>query len=244
MKRVLFVVTVFVLLLTACAPAQPAATEEFVETEQPSYPNEPSYPAEQDVTDIPADLTPAELAALKQLAANLGLQEGEISVVSSEETEFGDACLGVSMEGLMCAQVITPGRIIVLEANDVQYEYHVSENGSRVQPATLALVWKREGGIAGFCDTLTVFRSGEVYTSNCKSQSEGRMSTFADLLTAREREQFSDWIKDFGEAQLDASDPEGIADRMVVTVELFGTGGQSLSDAEQQVLLNFSQNLY
>jgi hypothetical protein len=239
MKIVLFILIVFLLMLPACAPAQPAATEE------PSYPSEPSYPAEQEpVTEIPADLTPAELAVIEQVAANLGLRESDISVVSSEETEFGDACLGVAMEGVMCAQVITPGRTIVLEANGVQYEYHVSEDGSRIQPATLALVWKREGGIAGFCDTLTVFRSGEVYTNNCNSQTEGRMSTFADLLTSRERQQFSDWLTEFGEMQLDASDPEGVADRMVVMVEFLGTGSQSLPESEQQVLLNFAQELY
>jgi hypothetical protein len=83
-----------------------------------------------------------------------------------------------------------------------------------------------------------------VYTSTCKSQSEGRTGSFADLLTARERQQFSDWITEFGDVQLDASDPEGVADRMIVTVEFFGTGSQSLSDSEQQVLFNFAQNLY
>jgi hypothetical protein len=148
------------------------------------------------------------------------------------------------MEGVTCTQVITPGHIIVLEANGIQYEYHTNEEGSRIQPATLALVWKREGGIAGFCDTLTVFRSGEVYTNNCNSQAEGRMGIFADLLTSREREQFSDWIAEFGEAKLDASDPKGVADRMVVTLDFLGTGSTPLPESEQQVLINFAQALY
>src|SRR5512138_1435322 len=36
-----------------------------------------------------------EQAVIRQLAANLGLKESDISVVSSETVEFGDACLGV-----------------------------------------------------------------------------------------------------------------------------------------------------
>lgn len=144
----------------------------------------------------------------------------------------------------MCAQVVTSGRTIVLEANGIPYEYHTSEDGSRIQPASLGLVWKREGGIAGFCDTLTVFRSGEVFASKCGSQPEGTMNTFATLMTAREIQQFQSWISEFEETQLDASDPKGVADRMVVTVEAFGLGDASPTESEEQELFNFAQDLY
>ena len=187
---------------------------------------------------------PAEKAVIKQLAMNLSLQETDIIVTSSEETEFSDACLGVALEGVMCAQVVTPGRIILLEANGVQYEYHTSEDGNRVQPASLALVWKREGGIAGFCDTLTVFRSGEVFASKCASQTEGTMGSLTALLTAKERQQFDEWITEFGETKLDASDPKGVADRMVVTLVLFGNGDEEPTETEQQTLFEFAQNMY
>jgi len=239
MRRVLFVFTLFALLLAACT-AKAAPTEDASDaSSQPTSPPVPTEPSPE-----PAPIGPAEEGVVKQLAANLDLQESDITVVSSEEIEFGDACLGITMEGVMCAQVITPGRIIVLEANGLQYEYHTSQNGSRVQPATLALVWKREGGIAGFCDTLVVFRSGEVLTSNCKSQGEGKTGAFADLLTSREVQKFNDWMAEFGEAKLDASDPKGVADRMVVTVEFFGLGGKSPTESEQRDLFNFAQSLY
>jgi hypothetical protein len=185
-----------------------------------------------------------EEVVIKQLAANLGLQESDISVVSSTIIEFNDACMGVAMEGVMCAQMVTPGHIIVLEANGVQYEYHTNADGSRVQPATLAMVWKREGGIAGFCDTMTVFRSGEVYTTQCKPQAEGRMGTFANLLSSDQQNQFMDWMARFGEANLDASDPKGVADRMVVTLNLYGTGSKQVTKSDQQALFGFAQDLY
>jgi hypothetical protein len=238
MRRVLFVTTMLtILILTACSPAESAPTEEL------SYPSEPSYPSEGS-TDAPAGLTSAELAVLRQLAANLDLQESDITVVSSEEAEFGDACLGVVMEGVMCAQVVTAGHVIVLEANGVQYEYHTSEDGSRIQPATLALVWKREGGIAGFCDSLTVFRSGEVYANSCNSQAQGSMDILAEMLSASEEKQFSEWMATLGETHLDASDPKGVSDRMIVILEFFGAGSNTMAQSQQQDLLNFAQTLY
>ena len=183
-----------------------------------------------------------EDALVAQLAENLGLDNKQVSVASNEAVEFGDACLGVSMPEIMCAQVLTPGRTIVLEANGVQYEYHVSADGSHIQPATLALTWKREGGIAGFCDNMTVFLSGEVYTATCKG--DGKMGTFATLLSKPERDQFAAWAKEFGQAELDASDPEGVADRMVVTLSFNGKGSGNLLPADEEALFQWAQALY
>lgn len=181
---------------------------------------------------------------LSQLAQNLGLNKNDISVVSNKEIEFADACMGVAMPEVMCAQVVTPGRIIVLEANGVQYEYHTSADGTRVQPATLALTWKREGGIAGFCDTMTVFISGEVYVTNCKGQSTGGMSTLAGLLSVSEIKQFNTWTTELGQLELDASDPEGVSDRMVVTLNFFGRGSGQPSPADEDTMFLWAQNLF
>lgn len=184
-----------------------------------------------------------EKAIISQLADNLGLDESDISLVSSDEVEFSDACLGVAMQGELCAQVITPGRIIVLDANGIQYEYHISADGSRVQPATFALTWMREGGIAGFCDNLTVFRSGEVYGGSCIGG--GTVGRLIDLLPEDEIAQLDEWITQYGQVDIDASDPEGVADRMVVTLTLFGSGSrQAVSTATEQELLEFAQGLH
>ena len=317
MKRVLFIVTLLVLISAACAPAgQP--------TEEPSIPNEDSTP-----TRIPVDLSPAQRAALtalseklnltadeitivsteavtwpdgclgvvrigimctqaevpgfkiileaegttyeyhtnqdgsvviladgaqasgsveeaviKQLAENLGLKESDISVVSNKIVEFSDSCLGITMEGVKCAQVTMPGRIIVLEAHAFQYEYHTSENADRIQPATLALTWKREGGIAGFCDRLTVFLSGEIYGSQCKSQPEATMGTIADLLSANEQKRFNTWMTKFGEVHVDASDPKGVSDRMEVILDLYGLGAGKPNQTEQQAVISWAQDVF
>jgi hypothetical protein len=179
-----------------------------------------------------------------QLAENLGLEPEDISVASNEPAEFSDACLGVAMQDVMCAQVLTPGRVVILESADVQYEYRVSEDGMRIQPATLALTWSREGGIAGFCDRLTVFRSGEVYGSSCKSQPDGTMGVLASLLSLTEMDQFKAWMNEYGTVTLDASDPKGVADGMTLVLNLYGSGSaQPLTGAEPD-LFAWAQTLY
>jgi hypothetical protein len=186
-----------------------------------------------------------EVVLIRQLAENLGLEEADISVVSNVPVEFPDACLGVVMQDVMCAEVLTPGRIIVLEADGVQYEYHVSEDGMRIQPATIALTWARDGGIAGFCDRLTVFLSGEVYGNRCASQSDGTMETFPSLLTDEQREQFDDWVSRYGAVSIDASDPQGVSDRMTVTLFFFGKGERtSLTSSDSRDLMEFAQMVY
>jgi len=185
-----------------------------------------------------------EEMVIKQLASNLELNESDISVVSSADVEFSDACLDVAMQGVTCAQAVTSGKIIVLEANGVQYEYHVNQDGTVVQPATLALIWTREGGIAGFCDSLTVFLSGEVYGNQCRSKPNGNMGIFADLLSSKERAQFDAWIEEFGQVDLNVSDPVGVSDRMEVTLSFYGNGSATLTKPDEQELILWAQDLF
>jgi hypothetical protein len=229
MKKSRLAFILMVLILAACAPRGRTANQSNPNVESP--------------TRLPTSLI-LEKAMIAQLAGNLDLPLGDVSLVSNEAVEFGDACLGVAMEGVMCAQVITPGYIIVLESNGVQYEYHISSDGSRVQPATLALTWKREGGFAGFCDSLTVFRSGEVYGNRCKPNAGGSVGTIANLLSADEREQFTAWLNELGQVSVDASDPEGVSDRMVVELELYGSGGGLLTRSDEQALLRWAQSIF
>ena len=193
--------------------------------------------------DLPMDGL-IESALIAQLAINLGLNQSDISVVSSEKMEFADACLGVVMQGVMCAEVITPGYVVVLEVGGIQYEYHVSDDGRLIQPATLALTWKREGGFVGFCDSLTVFLSGEVYGNQCKSQPNGTMGTFATLLSPDEKDQFTAWIEDYGSVTLDASDPKGTADGMTNEVVLFGNGKGKPGKPVEGDIFTWAQELF
>ena len=185
-----------------------------------------------------------EEMSISQLEANLGIDKSKISVVSDTAVEFPNSCMGVAMIDVACAQIVTPGRIVILEANTIQYEYHSNQDGSILQPATVALTWTRQGGIAGFCDNLTIFLSGEVYGKQCKPQSKEATGTFAKLLSASERDQFDAWINEFGLVELDASNPIGVSDRMIVKLSMFGNGNSMLTKPEEQKLYDWVQNLY
>ncbi|MCI0555082.1 MAG: hypothetical protein L0287_29385 [Anaerolineae bacterium] len=233
MKKTLNTIMLLILIVTACSPMQ-------MTDEVPADPNDSTPPP----VDTERALDPVEEAVVKRLAENLGLDESDISVVSNETVEFTDACLGITMQDVNCAQVTTPGHIIILKADNIEYEYHTDRSGKRIQPATLALTWKREGGIAGFCDNLTVFLSGEVYGYKCKAESDAKIDTFANLLSTSERKQFNSWITEFDQISLDASDPKGVSDRMEVVLEFYGVGSSKPSDTEEQAIFAWAQDLY
>lgn len=87
----------------------------------------------------PANLPQAAIAARKALADKLGIEsELLINVVSVEEVEWPDSCLGISDPDVMCLQVITPGYRITLEANGRRYEYHTDESGGQIKAVKIA----------------------------------------------------------------------------------------------------------
>ena len=231
MKKVCISIILLIWMFTACAPQTP--------TDQPSIIIE--MPAS---TNIPANLTPAQRAAIAALSENLGLPADKITLVSTEAVDWPDDCLGVVNAGLVCAQVITPGFRVILEANGRQVEYRTNEDGTHLRPATVAFTWKREGGIAGFCDYMTVYLSGEVHGGSCKPGQyvEERL---IDVLSKEEIAKLDKWVKNYGNINIDASDSKGVSDRMVVVLTLIGTGGQqALSVSNEQELLNFAQELH
>ena len=231
MKMTLLVFAMFILLVTACAPGS-AATEEPSSSDQEPPP-----------TNIPVDLTPAQLAAVTALSENLGLSPEDIKLVSTEAVEWPDGCLGVQEEGVMCTQAIVPGFRILLEANGRELEYRANEDGTQVRPATVLMRWKREGGIAGFCDYITVYLSGEVHKSSCKGGEPGE-ERLIDILSEDEIAKLDEWVMDYGTISIDASDPKGVSDRMVVTLEFIGLGSMdALSSTDENALLEFAQLL-
>ena len=231
MRKVFFAV-MLILSVTACAP-------EIAATEGPSNGDEQPIS-----TDVPMDLTPAQRAAIAALSENLGLTTNEITLLSTEAVDWPDDCLGVYDEGLTCTPAITPGFRIILGENGKEVEYHTNEDGTHIRPASVALTWKREGGFAGFCDFMTIYHSGEVHGNSCK-QGQYVEERLINVLSKEEIAKLDEWVKNYGTISIDASDPKGVSDRMVVTLTLIGTGSQQvLSTSNKQELLNFAQELY
>ena len=227
-----FIVTLLILVITACAP-ESSPTEE--------RPNMDEQPA---ATQSSIELTSAQSAAITAISGNLDLPAGKITVVSTEAVDWPDSCLGVPEDGLDCAQAITPGFRILLQADGRDVEYRTNQDGTHIRPATVLLTWKREGGIAGFCDFMTIFLSGEVHGSSCKSGQYAEQRLI-DVLSKEEIAKLDEWVKSYGSVSIDASDPKGVSDRMVVTLTFTGLGSQeTVSSSFQQELRNFAQDLH
>lgn len=118
-RMILIILILITLGLASCATAErtpvsetPAGTEE-----------------------IPAP--DAVLRGREWLAEELGVATDQIEVVRMEEVEWPDACLGLSRPDKMCAQVITPGWLIIFEVDGEQYEVHTDETGSSIRMAGL-----------------------------------------------------------------------------------------------------------
>lgn len=66
------------------------------------------------------------------LAKQLQLEASSVTVVSVEEVQWPDGCLGVRMPDVLCLQVIVPGYRIALEANGARYVYHTDQTGQQI----------------------------------------------------------------------------------------------------------------
>jgi hypothetical protein len=69
--------------------------------------------------------------ARQALAKDLGIDIGGVTLQKIEATEWRDSSLGCPQPGMNYLQVITPGYLIVLDAQGSSYEYH-TDTGRRV----------------------------------------------------------------------------------------------------------------
>jgi len=68
--------------------------------------------------------------AKADLAGRLGVSAEAVREAAVEAVNWPDACLGVAAPGAYCAQVVTPGYRVILEAGGVAYEYHTDQRGA------------------------------------------------------------------------------------------------------------------
>ncbi len=83
----------------------------------------PAEPAGSILSSLPAQ------AAVRIVAAELGLSPDAITVESVEELDWPDASLGCPQPGMVYAQVITPGHRVIVVAGGQRYAVHLDANG-------------------------------------------------------------------------------------------------------------------
>jgi len=125
-------------LIYACAPgttippASPTITQAVhLPTPSPTIPelqnpNPSPFPTH---PKVPMDYPMAVWAAIEDLALRLEVTPDQLQVISFQEEEWPDSCLGLAAPDEMCLQVITPGYRILLQMNNQSYEYHTDQSG-------------------------------------------------------------------------------------------------------------------
>jgi hypothetical protein len=76
---------------------------------------------------------PSIAAAIAFLAERMHLDPGTVSLVLFEEAEWPNACLGAAAPGEECAQAVTPGWRVVLQAGGETYELRTDAIGAEVR---------------------------------------------------------------------------------------------------------------
>ncbi len=101
----------------------------------------------------------------------------------------------------------------------------------------LAMVWHREGGIAGFCDDLAVYVAGHGWPSTC--QTDPATTLDKRWLTAGQAGQLFGWIDALASFSFERRDP-AVADAMAETLAFTGSGVTPASEVDQQAMLSLA----
>ncbi len=116
---------------------EPALSPLPTPTSLPTEIQEPISPVSPVAPDIAPTAVPggqplpgsetALAAAMADLSQRSGTPPDQITLLSMEAVEWNDASLGCPQEGMMYAQVITPGYKIRLQVQGQPYEYHTDQ---------------------------------------------------------------------------------------------------------------------
>lgn len=116
---------VVVLLLTACG-GEPSPGETPRETPSSHELPAPTTPAP---SGSAVERTPQVDAAVEDLAAHLGVEPAEVTVVSHEDVTWPDGSLGCPRPGTSYTQAQVPGARLVLAADGREFSYHAGRSG-------------------------------------------------------------------------------------------------------------------
>ncbi len=138
----------FLMLLAACAPVTPSIPQTGIETTTPfltetplTLATETSGVAQETVVPNPPILTEEQIGSIVKtwVSGQLQVPVDQIKVVSAARQEWPDACLGLPKVNEICAQVITPGWLVVLSDNGKEYNVRtdLTAQNIRVVPDTM-----------------------------------------------------------------------------------------------------------
>jgi hypothetical protein len=140
MKKYRILLATLAFMALAGCGARPATPVN--STSQPPAPLLPVVGTEPPSSQ-PPELTPSppsggsldalQTSAMQDLAQRQSARLEDIKVIETREVTWPDTSLGCSQPGMMAAQMLTPGYIIVLSSPGGQFEYHTDRNMTVIQ---------------------------------------------------------------------------------------------------------------
>ena len=245
-----FLLLIFVLILSACSSPTESqySSQNQVEGDPPqqfsnSIDQEEVYPEENE-TQQERLLSPQAQTSLAGQLQSFFIDPDQVNIIDSREVEWSDSCLGIDRPGAECISEVTQGYLITLEANGLQFEYHADQDGGQILPATLGLIWTREGGQNQNCDRLIIYLPDIAHTCWCQSgEIQGATVNLQDILTNEEYEKLVDSLRNFTKNTVNQP-LSGESDPAMVSLTFHGQGKTFPQTSEQQNLLTLAETIF
>ena len=111
---------IFIFIVAACTPnAIPTSTPTLNQSKPTMMPT-PFIPS-------PSSLQNLIEKATEDLARRLSVPTQQIQIVEAREVVWPNSSLGCPQKGMVYADVLTPGYLIILQFDNREYEYHSSK---------------------------------------------------------------------------------------------------------------------
>ena len=116
LRKIFWILTLVVLTLSACS----------MNTQ---------LPATQEIPASPEKIFPPDVMAViqNQISENFGVSLDQIQIETVEQKEWPDSCLGLGGPDESCAQVITPGWLVVFSIDGQEYRFRADEAGTTIR---------------------------------------------------------------------------------------------------------------
>jgi len=107
-----------------------------------------------------------------------------------------------------------------------------TQSGTSQPLDKVVITWQRDGGIAGFCDRITIRSGGIAQVSSCKQN-----STRVIVLAADKLGQLNQWLKNLKGFTYQHAD-QAVADAMSINLVFSGDGIKEATESDRQAILD------
>ena len=114
------------------------------------------------------------------------------------------------------------------------------KGGDLESAATGGYTFRREGGIAGFCDVVELSAEGAASVSSCASDPPRPVAQVR--LSSAQASLIADWVAHFGSFSREQTDP-ATADAMTLSVEFDGQGDAQPDEGDVAAMFDLAQQV-